>query len=208
MKSNMEKLDHTLNCLSARVNEIEQKLTTLDTKQRTQEKEITDIKLSTSKAISDVNASNEVLCKETLLRWRKRKSVMVLGIPEASSGSVEDRKIADKTMIEKIANALDIPDLAPEEITRIGKIDSSKPRLIRFKCKSDKKRSLLFSKARLLKRTSDFSAVYIFPDQTRIQRQLGKTLQKELSLRKQSGENVMIKNGRVIERDLVEQNFR
>ena len=208
MKSNMEKLDHTLNCLSARVNDIEQKLTTLDTKQRTQEKEITDIKLSTSKAISDVNASNEVLCKETLLRWRKRKSVMVLGIPEASSGSVEDRKIADKSMIEKLANALDIPDLAPEEITRIGKIDSSKPRLIRFKCKSDKKRSLLFSKARLLKRTSDFSAVYIFPDQTRIQRQLGKTLQKELSLRKQSGENVMIKNGRVIERDLVEQNFR
>ena len=135
---------------------------------------------------------------------------MISGIDELPSGSVEVRKTADATTIERIAETLDILNLHvnPEEVTRIGKINANRPRLIRFKCKDDGKRSLLLSKARELKNNSLFSSVRVFPDRTLIQRQNAKALQDELALRKQSGEDVIIKNGRVVDRSLVEQNFR
>ena len=133
---------------------------------------------------------------------------MISGIAELPSGSVEVSKTADATTIERIAETLDIYDLNPEEVTRIGKINANRPRLIRFKCKDDGKRSLLLSKARELKNNSLFSSVHVFPDRTLIQRQNAKALQDELALRNQSGEDVIIENGRVVDRSLVQQNFR
>ena len=149
----------------------------------------------------------EDTCREIQERQRRSKYIVVTGIPEHTSGDVEERRANDTKAIARLAETLEIDKFTPGEVSRIGHINSSKPRLLRFKCQDLETRSLLLKKSRNLRNSSSFRNIYINPDLTKTQRLLNADLRAELKRRRRDGENVVVRNGRIIE-PLEDSNFR
>lgn len=210
MKSELEKMNHALSSLTLRVRDIEEKLDDYDTRMSKHETELQEIKEDLKKSASNACRlpSSEELCREATLRLQKRKYLIISGLPEQTTGSMDDRLLADKIMVTEIASLLGEEDFSTEEVSRIGKIGPQKSRLLRFKCSSQSQRTNLLKNAKQLKLNSKFSSVYLSPDQTLIQRQLQKALRDELAQKRSLGLDVIIRNGRVVDRNVRPQNFQ
>ena len=70
----------------------------------------------------------ETLIKETVLRIKKRDYLIVSGIPELAQGCIEERRLHDLENIQELGQVLGC-DLVPEEVRRVGSINSSIPDL-------------------------------------------------------------------------------
>ena len=135
-------------------------------------------------ALVEIRSSNnypapEVFFNEMSQRLSKREYLILSGVPE-TPGSLEEAKKSDIKLVCEISQALGCDDLLPEEVSRLGKILAGRPRLLRFRCKSNSSRSKLLSKANALRSIQRFKHVFINPDLTRVQRDLQKTLRTEL----------------------------
>ena len=150
----------------------------------------------------------EELCREASERLYRRKYLIISGIPEQDSGSATERKEADREAIMALAAAVGVDDLEPTEVSRIGQTRSSKPRLLRFKCSDSDDRSTLLRKSKELKNCIEYRETYINPDQTKMQREHGKAMRAELKSRREKGEDVVIKYGKIICRSSQRQNFQ
>ena len=60
-------------------------------------------------------------------RHRRRKYIVVSGVPEHESGSVEERRKMDSETVKDIIEELGIRNFELDEITRVGIIRSSRP---------------------------------------------------------------------------------
>jgi len=150
---------------------------------------------------------SEEMLREVEERHRRRKYLVISGIPEQVTGSVEERREADIKAIEDVSRFLGFKDLVPMECSRIGNIRQARHRLLRFKCKTeDKKRSFL-SAARNLRSSPDYKNVFVNPDETFVQRKRGREMRQELRRRREAGERVIIRRGQIIEEPR-KQNFQ
>ena len=147
------------------------------------------------------------LLQETMQRLTRRKYLIVSGLPEHASGNPQERKEKDSEAIAQIASKLGINDLQPSEVSRIGRIGHSKPRLLRFKCDSIETKMALLNKSKDLRRFPTLKSIYTNPDLTRNQGETNRTLRQELKKRKEACEDVIIRRGRVISIE-EEENFR
>jgi len=118
----------------------------------------------------------EEVIREAEERHKRRKYIIVSGVAEHESGSVEERKKIDTEIMEEIVEELGIKDFAPEEVSRLGSIRSSRPRLLRVKCESVDVRNHVLKKARKLRDSDMFKNVYVNADQTFLQRQMNREL--------------------------------
>jgi len=134
-------------------------------------------------------------------RHKRRKFLVISGLPEPCVGSVEQRRLEDQQAIESLAEAIGVEDVNFENISRIGAINSHKPRLLRLKCSSIRAKISLLRASKNLKRLSKYRMVFINPDLTRHERERDKILRTELRDRRQAGEKVMIRSGRVVNVD-------
>ena len=166
-----------------------------------QRQEIDDLK----KSLSAINTSNgdfsEKIMNEMTQRFHKREYLIFAGVPEATSGSAEERKKSDSNFIVEVAQHLGCDDLLPEEVSRLGKMLPNKPRLLRIKCQPNNTRALLLRKAKQLCSTQKFKRVYISPDLTQMQREQQHNLRKELIMRRNQGESVKILKGQIVPAD-------
>ena len=105
-----------------------------------------------------------------------------------------------------MASTIGVGDLDPEEVTRIGRANSSGARLLRFKCESTIEKFDILKKAKDLRNHPEFKGVYINPDLTKSQRETHKALREKLKERRAAGEQVRIYRGRIVEKD-TEKNF-
>ena len=126
---------------------------------------------------------------------------MISGVPEQVEGTVVERRQHDEKVILQIAESLDISHIEVDEITRVGRINPNKPRLLRFKCLSKESRLQMLQRSRDLSKKPEFKDVFINPDLTRKQQEEGKRLREELRRRRLAGEQVIIRRGKVVQRD-------
>lgn len=202
MVKNMEKLDKKMENVISRVGGLEERLNSFDIEQRRQQGEIREMKESLKLLKPDVIKGNmEDICNETTERWRRRKYLIVSGVPEHASGSTEEREEKDIQTISELAKALGLDEFEPEDVSRIGRINSTKSRLLRFKSDSEDRRHILRN-AKSLRKSSKFQSIYINPDMTKLQRIRNADLRREVQRRRQNGENVGIRHGQVVELDL------
>ena len=149
----------------------------------------------------------EEVCREACERLYRRKYLVISGIPEQDSGTVSERKEADCEAITEVAAAVGVQHLKLTEVSRIGLLSLSKPRLLRFKCSDSDDRRTLLTKSRDLKSNSKYSRTYINPDQTKIQREHAKAMRAELKSRWEKGEEVIIKYDKIVSKSELRQNF-
>ena len=100
-----------------------------------------------------------------------------------------------------LLNEIGIEYSYPEIVSRIGSIRSSKPRLIRVKCSDLNEKGRILRESRNLRNLPDFQGIFINPDQTVVQRKRGAELRRELKSRREAGEDVRIRHGRVVTLD-------
>ena len=136
-------------------------------------------------------------------RDRRKTNLILSGLPERSDGSVEERKKWDAEKVKSLFNSLSgLHHGTLASTFRIGKINSGKPRLLRVVCRDvDTKRALL-QKAKDLRNMSDYKHVFINPDLTPVQQKADKLLREELKRRRASGEDVIIRRGKIVNRNL------
>ena len=87
----------------------------------------------------------------------------------------------------------------PDEVSRVGRLCPNRPRLLRFKCDDADTRRLLLKSSKDLRKSSHYQNVYINPDLTHFQRTRNADLCKEVKQRRESGDSVGIRRGRIVD---------
>lgn len=157
--------------------------------------------LEDSKSENSVQQSKqtELIIRESQERHRRRKYLIVTGLPDNSTGDVEERRIRDETAIRDLCNELGLDEIRLDEIRRIGRIDDTRPRLLRVKCKDFESKMTILKKSKSLRSIHKYQNVFINPDRTFLEREQLKQLRSELRSRREAGEEVMIRHGQVID---------
>lgn len=210
LKSETEKIHDILSTLTARVRDLEVKLEASDFKQRMQEKEIEVMKesLQCFNPIEVCKTQLDDVCQETAERWRRRKYLIINGIAEHPSGDIEERRARDVERVTDLTRELGFVAFLPEEVSRIGRINSTRPRPLRFKCRDTAIRAQILRNSKKLRNSQCFRNTFVNPDLTIAQRKRNAELRIELKRRRDSGENVTIRHGRIVDmRESNHQNF-
>ena len=193
--------------LAKRLDPLRDSLMVLTGKLEALEEKFNELKYEHEKLSELENERLEELYDEAYQRFMKRKYLIVSGIPEQTTGSVEEREEADEKAIESMGRAIGVLEIDPVDVRRIGKINQGRPRLLRFKCSNITIRNSLLRSSKDLKKHREYVNTYINPDQTLLQRMRSKELRTELKRRRDAGEDVLIRRGKIIlKSDL--QNFQ
>ena len=186
----VEKLNETIVNLMNCVEVLQKKQSVLEEKCLSLEEKIM--------IIQKENLDTEDLLKEAEDRNARREFLVVSGIPECNVGSPADRKAHDRAAINEIMNRIGIKDLTLEDLWRIGKSDTRKPRLLRFKCKDVNQKFRILHHSRDLRNHAQYRNIYINSDFTKLQREKNKELRTELKRRRELGEKVQIQRGVIV----------
>jgi len=140
-------------------------------------------------------------------RQRRRNNLMFSGVPEAASGTAEERKQADRGYIEGLMIDLSIfKERMLKDIHRVGKIVPGKPRLLKVKFHDENDRQNVLRKSKSLHNMPNRRQIFINPDYTVSQMHDRKRLFEELKQRRALGDDVVIFRGKVVLRSGI-QNF-
>lgn len=138
---------------------------------------------------------------------RRRKNLIISGVPESVTRSAEDRKAEDKSRVKTILDELiECDDNLIVHVHRMGKIVDGRNRILRVVLRDEESKQRILKTARRLKTSEIFQDIFINPDLTLAQRQEKKHLRYELKRRKDLGEDVQIRNGHVVSKSS-SQNF-
>lgn len=203
MKTEMASLKSFVEHLTDRVNTLENRLAATETRLEKYEKAS-----ETKNTWANSETSTEDMYYEADLRHRKRKYLILSGVPEETSGNVAERRDADSLTVSKIASAIGIQNFEPKDTTRVGRIDKNRPRLLRFKCGTTTEKFNFLQKSKALSQITEFQKVFINQDLTPCQRKRQKQLRDELKERRRAGEKVTIHKGRVVLEHETKQHFQ
>lgn len=182
-----EELLSVVNSLKERVQDLENKNSQLELRcQQMEEKSISG------------PGRDEDWVEEAMDRYQRRNFLIVSGLSEPSRGTVAERHNEDIQSLKTLFTELGAGELQVEEATRIGRNVGQRPKLLRLKCQSLDVKFDLLKRSKNLRKSAQFSNVYINPDLTKLQRQADKALRAELKQRRNNGEKVVIHRGRVI----------
>ena len=198
-------LTKRLNPCTEQFSQLLQKLNDLTDKVKTLQTQYDDLKTK-STSLNEGYLDNVMWEAEE--RYRRRKYIIVSGLPEDETGTVSERLISDTNKVKNLALSIGFQGFEPREISRIGNLNSLRPRLLRLKWENPQQRNALLHKARSLRQTLCFKDVYLKPDQTRMQREQSQRLRAELKSRRDSGEKAIIRRGQIVNIDDHEENFR
>jgi hypothetical protein len=143
--------------------------------------------------VGDVMRENEEIEK-------KKLNLVLFNVPENISGSIEERGVKEKEKLKKIQEAIQT-EITITELWRIGTTSGGRPRPLIIKCGDHgDKITILRSAKKLahLPKDSEFSAVSIQPDRTKLQQEENRRLVTELKRRCGDGKNVVLRGGTIL----------
>lgn len=196
LKCEIQKINDKIEILFERVIETDAKVKDLDDRCLRLETRVKCIEEARA-----CGADHEEFLQEAEERHRRRKFLIVSGLPEHASGSLNERKQKDALSAKALVANTGIDDFEPEEVVRIGSIHPSRPRLLRIKCKSRTIRNSILKGARRLRSSDEFKNVFVNADQTLMQRKNYKNLRAELFSRRMAGEDVVLYRGRIVQKN-------
>ena len=133
---------------------------------------------------------------------KRECNIILHNIPESVSDEIDERKRYDASSAEDVLDYLNI--LTPQDElkpVRLGKkLDADKPRLLKVTLDSSETKRQVLTKAKTLRNSnrSDLQKVYVSPDLTPKEREANKKLRAELKSRRDEGEEVIIRNGKIV----------
>lgn len=140
-------------------------------------------------------------------RLRRKKSLIISGIPEQLEGPADQRSASDDKEVKNVVESLCEHHGGFSRIHRIGRFQSDKDRLLRVVFSNEEDAKAILYRAKQLRNTQSFRYIFINPDFTPFQRECNKRLREELKRRRDLGEDVIIRGGKTVARKQT-QNFQ
>ena len=164
------------------------------------------VKHIVNKSVNDlIEGKMKGITEEIEERERRKENIIIVNIPESNKDTPEERLKEDTEKIKKLFEKVTtVESDTIKKITRIGKKEDKKSRLIRVQLNSQEKKSELMKKQRELnnEETKPRDRIYINNDLTNTQREEDRKLRQELQQRKKDGEtNLKIRNGKIIKEE-------
>jgi len=128
---------------------------------------------------------------------RRRKNLIVFGVPESETGNDID------TVSDIITQALKL-DFSRhiESIVRIGKFSHEKARPIKMIAKTFEGKREILTRAKMLRELDDYKGIFVAPDLTRKQQEFDKDLRVNLKKIREAGEpEAVIRSGQIIKKN-------
>ena len=144
--------------------------------------------------------------KEKKLREEKANNLCIFNIPESTETNEKEQRMNDKLKIKSVIDPnSEIPKGKIEYIRRVGnKVEGkTRPVIIKFKCLETRSK-ILKMRDLVYKEKDSQTKIYIHPDRTKQQQEENKKLIEKLREIRDSGENAVIRNGKII----INQPFR
>lgn len=207
-KVELKQVSIKLDTLIKRINDVEVSVSSILKTQERQAAEIDSLK----EALAKATAEKLAVFDEMEDRDRRKTNLIVSGLEEKHEGSIDVRKEWDKSKTSQLLTHLGIPteDACYEDmvttIYRVGRERSDGNRLLKIVCKDQPAKRDILRKAKELRSNSIYQNVYINPDLTPMQQEESKRIRSELRSRRDKGENVIIRRGKIVSRSPL-QNF-
>lgn len=133
-------------------------------------------------------------------RLNRRCNLVLHGVEKAvGTADATARRVHDQNALDTLLKTMNIPDDPPSiKVRRIGipSQNTCKSRLLHIVCKDDSTRNNILRNRTLL-RTLD-KKVIVQSDMTPMQQQAARILRFELKRRRDMGENVVIRNNKIV----------
>jgi hypothetical protein len=210
-----EQKEEIIRSLSSKVDELNVKVTELVSKIRRLEdtvalvcdkQEAQQAEINNLRGLVQSSTNVESLLDEMQQRSIRANNLIISGLPEKNSGSVEERNKHDLSEFERLSNFLKISGVKVTENFRIGGARQDGNRLLKVKLGDQTKTTQFLRKSRSLRNT-EFNKIFISPDRTPVQQSEYKELRRGLKERRDMGEDVVIYRGRIQEKSSL-KNFR
>ena len=133
-------------------------------------------------------------------RHARRKNVIIRGLLEQDSGSTLERGKTDLETAKNVLQRIGIEGSMIKEVSRLGRIIPGRPRLLKVKCNKTETQKEILRNAKRLKSIEGYRNIYINKDMTIEEQRRQNDLRKELIRRRAEGEEVIIRNGRIVPR--------
>lgn len=154
------------------------------------------------KSSLDSPRNNEEIClqmiNEVEQRQNRQCNVIITGLPESQTGSVDERKEHDVELCSEIFECIEQRNVVFEDTRRLGKQRSDNKRPICVRLTSKESRNKILRNAKKLKQSSQFPNCYINPDLTELQRKMEFQLRRELKRLREAGNDVIIYRGNIV----------
>ena len=198
LKAEMQSLRESINSLSTRVDELEEENKLLkQSLQGIPDRPSIDL-VTFGGACSD-------LADELQQRERRKPCLVVVGVPEPASGSVDERKASDKERCHELFEAIGMSSCDIKDVSRVGRVNAGKRRLMRVTVDSEESKWLIISNSKHLRHIEKYKSIYVKPDLTPFQRKLDFELRKELNQRRSTrpDKDFVIHKGKIVERNSI-----
>lgn len=186
-------LDTKFDSLIVRLNSAVQEQAQLRSKIELIEKNLFNLRDEESKRKSEAFTELEQ-------RMLRRNNLAVSGIPETSTGTVQERDSEDKEFVSNMLQTIGVNSECIMSIRRVGKSTPHKPRLLLLSCSTFAQKHEVLKVAKNLRKFNRYKGIYINPDQTKMQRSESFALREELRRRREAGEDVVITKGKIVEK--------
>ena len=130
----------------------------------------------------------------------RRSNIMIFGMKESTSPSLAECKEYDWRSIENLASELGVHDFQVSDFFCLGR-RGDKPRPIKVRCRKLQQRNDLLRIAPRILRLDEnlgYRGIFIKPDLSPKEQEANRILREELRRRREAGERVVIRGGRVI----------
>ena len=140
----------------------------------------------------------------------RKNNLMIFGLDEDSNTSSKESKESDIRSLHKLASELGVTDIQISDCFRLGR-RGEKPRPLKVICRLPHQRSDLLNRAFRIPRINvalGYRRVFIKPDLSPKEQEAHRLLRKELMSRREAGERVIIRNGKIAPSDILRSSGR
>ena len=185
-------LEATVLTLKQQVEELQNKLSAVETANKDKDKRIEELEKNHGDAANQsatfwsklpknaTNAISNIASKESNELARKEKNLIICGLKEQGTNiAPEDRADAEKASVVQLLTSIGINDENNPKVTRFKSNNNDKPGQILVECSTREIKFEILKAAKKLKDSSHTKGIYINPDLTPAQIASDKKLRKE-----------------------------
>ena len=147
LKQELDKINSSLASMTTRMQNIETKLTDVMDRQHRHEQRILNLEneLDCIKHTGGLHISEHIF-DEIYNRDRRRTNLIVRGLPEPMSRTLEERKAKDMEALQRMLKSWQVEDASPTASFRLGQTKMNSHRLLKFKVNDQSQRAKYYKR--------------------------------------------------------------
>lgn len=162
-----------------------------------------ELNLYKAKCDSSIQDMEVEFVRELHEAEQRKNNLMIFGMTESNEANPDERRECDLKRIKQMAQRIGVNNLDPQKVIRLGMV-GDRPRPIKLVGLSNQTRDALLRSApriRGIDESVGLRNVFIKPDLTPKQQLSERLLRNKLRVRRAVGEQVVIRNGKIVPSD-------